>query len=130
MGNTLHDTNPVGAPVITVATPPVATPAGTTTSKSSNKFGRILGGLVGGALNIVAPGAGTAVGGLINQVAGGSGPDFAQIEGMVAQTALQQMQMLDIQTRVQTQTQEFTTITNLLKARHDGEMSAIQNMKG
>ncbi|MEJ7618352.1 MAG: hypothetical protein WKF30_15620 [Pyrinomonadaceae bacterium] len=126
MGNTLHDTKPITSPI---TTPPVITPPSPTSSpsKDSGKFGRILGGIVGGALNIVVPGAGTAVGGLIGGATGG--PDFAQMEAMIAQTSIQQMRMFDIQTRVQTQTQEFTTITNLLKARHDGEMSAIHNIK-
>ncbi len=130
MGNTLHAANPVTTSIIAPSAPlpQVPTPGAPQASKGSSKFGRILGGLVGGALNIVVPGAGTAVGGLIGQATGG-GPDFAQMESMVAQTAIQQMQMLEIQTKVQTQTQEFTTITNLLKARHDGEMSAIHNIK-
>lgn len=41
----------------------------------------------------------------------------------------QAMQMLQVQNRVQHQTQEFTTVSNLLKARHDGEMSAVHNFK-
>ncbi|MEJ7709050.1 MAG: hypothetical protein WKF84_04145 [Pyrinomonadaceae bacterium] len=129
MGNTLHVANPATTSIIAPSSPlpQVPMPGAPQATKGSSKFGRILGGLVGGALNIVVPGAGTAVGGLINQAVGG--PDFAQMESTIAQTAIQQMQMLEIQTKVQTQTQEFTTITNLLKARHDGEMSAIHNIK-
>ncbi len=48
---------------------------------------------------------------------------------MLRQQQMMSMQMLAVQNRVQTQTQEFTTVSNLLKARHDGEMSAIHNFK-
>jgi hypothetical protein len=37
--------------------------------------------------------------------------------------------MLAIQNRVQSQTQEFTTVSNLLRAKHEGDMSAVQNFK-
>jgi len=39
------------------------------------------------------------------------------------------MQLIGVQMRVQNQTEQFTTVSNLLKARHDGEMSAVQNFK-
>ena len=96
-------------------------------SKGPSKFGRILGGIAGTALNLVVPGAGTAISGLFGTPS--SSPDFSQMEVMLAQSAQQQMQMLVIQNKVQSQTQEFTTVTNLLKARHDSEMSAVHNFK-
>lgn len=95
--------------------------------KGPGRFGRIFGGLLGGALNLVAPGAGSLIGGLIGRGSGGgSGMDM---QGMLDQSAQQQMQMIAVQQKVQNQTQEFTTVSNLLKARHDGEMSAVHNFK-
>lgn len=94
--------------------------------KGPGKFARIMGGLFGGALNVVAPGAGSLIGGLIS---GGNGLNSANMETMLQQQQQQSMQMLAIQNRVQTNTQEFTTVSNLLKARHDGEMSAVHNFK-
>ena len=41
----------------------------------------------------------------------------------------QGMQMLGVQQRVSMQAQEFTTVSNLLKTRHDSEMSAVNNIK-
>lgn len=99
-----------------VATPQVKTPG---------KFARIFGGILGGAVNLVAPGAGSLIGSFI----GGSGAGFNDMSAMLQQQQQQSMQMLAIQNRVQSQTQEFTTVTNLLKARHDGEMSAVHNFK-
>jgi hypothetical protein len=97
----------------------------TAPAKKPSKFGQIIGSVLGGALNMIAPGAGSLIGGLIN----GGGNDFGSMNEMLERSAQQQMQMLMIQDRVQTQTQEFTTISNLLKARHDGEMAAVHNFK-
>jgi hypothetical protein len=93
--------------------------------KEPGKFAKIFGGIAAGALNLVAPGAGSIIGGFINR----GGLDHASMQSMLHQQQLQSFQMLAIQNRVQTQTQEFTTVSNLLKARHDGEMSAVHNFK-
>lgn len=93
--------------------------------KQPGKFAKIFGGIAGGALNILAPGAGSLIGGFINR----GGLDYTSMQGMLQQQQQQSFQMLAIQNRVQTQTQEFTTVSNLLKARHDGEMSAVHNFK-
>lgn len=94
--------------------------------KGPGKFSRIFGGLLGGALNLVAPGAGSLISGFVG---GGGGADMSNMNTMLQQQQQQSMQMLSIQNRVQSQTQEFTTVSNLLKARHDGEMSAVNNFK-
>lgn len=118
-----------GDPLINTTTP--TTPTTTMPSalppdkpKEPSKFGQILRGIVGGALNIVAPGVGSLVGGFI-----GGGPNFGNMEDMLMKQQVFSLQMLSVQNRVQTQTQEFTTVSNLLKARHDGEMSAVNNFK-
>lgn len=112
----------------TIATTPTTMPSALppVQPKGPGKFARIFGGLFGGALNVVAPGAGSLIGGLIN---GGNGMNYANMETMLQQQQHQSMQMLAIQNRVQTNSQEFTTVSNLMKARHDGEMSAVQNFK-
>jgi hypothetical protein len=94
--------------------------------KEPGKFSKIFGGIAAGALNFVAPGAGSILGGFINR---GSGVDTTSMNEMLRQQQMMSFQMLAIQNRVQTQTQEFTTVSNLLKARHDGEMSAVHNFK-
>jgi hypothetical protein len=93
--------------------------------KQPGKFSKIFGGIASGALNIVAPGMGSVVGSFINR----GGVDTTNMNEMLRQQQMMSMQMLAIQNRVQTQTQEFTTVSNLLKARHDGEMSAVHNFK-
>ncbi|MBV8859309.1 MAG: hypothetical protein JOZ02_20425 [Acidobacteria bacterium] len=93
--------------------------------KQPGRFSKIFGGIAAGALNIVAPGMGSVVGSFINR----GGVDVTNMNEMLRQQQLMSMQMLAVQNRVQTQTQEFTTVSNLLKARHDGEMSAVHNFK-
>ena len=94
--------------------------------KEPGKFSRIFGAIAGTALNFVAPGAGGLIGNLIG---GGGIGGYANMEAMMQRQQQQSMMMLAVQNRVQTQTQEFTTVSNLLKAKHDGEMSAVHNFK-
>lgn len=122
-------------------------------TKEPNKFLKVLGGVAGGALNFVAPG----LGGILGSIIGGSGSSFGsytalmeqqrqfeemqrysqisnslqqrQQHQMMQQQQQQQMQLLGVQHRVSTQAQEFTTISNLMKTRHDSEMSAVNNIK-
>ena len=122
-------------------------------TKEPNRFLRILGGIAGGALNFVAPG----LGGILGNVIGGGGSSFGSYGALVEQqrqfdemqrfnqlsTSMQQrqqsqmlnqqqqqsMQLLGVQHRASMQAQEFTTVSNLMKTRHDSEMSAVNNIK-
>ena len=96
--------------------------------KKGGGFGKILGGILGGAVNLVAPGLGTVIG---SAIGGGSGIGGSSVDmqGMLNQQMQQSMELLSVQNRVQSQTQEFTTMSNLLKTRHDSEMSAVNNFK-
>lgn len=122
-------------------------------AKKPNKFLSVLGGVAGGALNFVAPG----LGGILGSVIGGSGSSFGsyttlmerqrqfeemqryseisntmqqrQQQQMMNQQQTQQMQLLGVQHRVSMQSQEFTTVSNLMKTRHDSEMTAVNNIK-
>ena len=94
--------------------------------KGPGTFGRILGSVLGGAMNVIAPGAGSLIGGLVR---GGGLSGAADMEVMLAQSARQQTQLIGVQMRVNDQTQQFTAVSNLLKAKHDGEMTAVSNFK-
>ncbi len=92
--------------------------------KKSGGFGRVLGGILGGAVNMVAPGLGSILGGTM-----GGGASAADMQTMMNSQMQKSMQLLAVQNRVQSQSQEFTTFSNLLKAKHDSEMSAVSNFK-
>ncbi len=123
-------------------------------TKKPNKFLSILGGVAGGALNFVAPGLGGILGSVIGGTAGSSFGSYTalmerqrqfdemqryseisnsmqqkQQQQMMNQQQQQQMQLLGVQHRVSMQSQEFTTVSNLMKTRHDSEMTAVNNIK-
>jgi hypothetical protein len=96
--------------------------------KGPGRFARIFGGILGGALNLVAPGAGSILGSFIGG-GGSGGVDQASMQTMLQQHQQDSMRMIAFQTQVQKQAQEFSTITNLLKVKHDGDMEAVRNFK-
>lgn len=121
--------------------------------KKPNRFLSVLGGIAGGAINMVAPGIGTMIGGAI----GGTGSAFGsygtlieqqqqfekmqrynqvsnmmqqkQNQAMMDQQQKQSYKLIEMQNRVSMQAQEFSTVSNLLKSRHDSEMTAVNNIK-
>jgi hypothetical protein len=121
-------------------------------TREPNKFLKVLGGVASTALNFVAPG----LGGILGNVIGGGG-SFGSYSALMEQqrqfeemqrynqisSSLQQrqqnqmmnqqqqnsMQLISVQHRVGMQAQEFTTVSNLMKTRHDSEMSAVNNIK-
>lgn len=101
------------------------TAAAAPAKKGPGKFARIMSAVAGGALNIVAPGAGT----LIAELAGGGGDPMAQVKEMMEKNQESQAKMFALQNEVQNQTQSFTLLTNILKAKHDAEMAAVHNLK-
>lgn len=86
--------------------------------RQPSRFRGILGGVVGGAANIFAPGLGTAIGGLIG---GGS----LNSTGLLGDST----QFLELQRQMQMESRAFETASAVLKSRHDSAMSAIRNIK-
>ena len=95
-------------------------------SPNKGKFGKILGSVLGGAINVMAPAAGSMIGSLIR---GGGLGYAAELERLMAESNHQQLQLIGVQMRVQERSEQFSTVSNLLKSRHDGEMEAIRNFK-
>lgn len=146
-------TTPAGLPKLPSLPPSISDEVITQKQKKPNKFLQILGGITGGAANIIAPGVGTMIGNMI----GGGGSPFGsygnlyeqqrqfekmqqynttanmmqqqQQQAMMNQQQQQSFQLISMQTKVAQQTQEFSTISNLLKTRHDSEMTAVNNIK-
>jgi len=88
--------------------------------KGPGTFRRVLGGIAGGALNMVAPGMGTMIG---NAIAGGV-PGISS-NGLLGDAA----QYLRLQQQMNAETQAFETASNVLKSRHDAMMAAIRNIQ-
>lgn len=94
--------------------------------KPRSKIGKVFGSVLGGMLNVVAPSAGTMIGSVLRT--GGVGY-AAQLERVMAESNFQQMQLIGVQMRVHDHMEQFTTVSNLLRSRHDGDMEAIRNFK-
>ena len=85
---------------------------------TGSSFRRVLGGIVGGVGNVVAPGVGSAIGGLISG-------DKLNSSGLLDDS----MQFLELQRQMQKESRAFETASTVLKVRHDAAMTSIRNMK-
>jgi hypothetical protein len=92
--------------------------------KGPSAFRQTMGALAGGALNIVAPGAGSLISGIVGG-AGGAGVTGGVGSGLGNETT----QFLQLQRQMQLETRAFETASTVLKARHDAAMSAVRNIK-
>jgi len=89
-------------------------------------FRRVLGGVVGGAANMVAPGLGSLVGGAIS----GSGSSLlGNSTGIQGALNSDSMFYLQLQEQMEAEQRAFESASNVLKSRHDAAMSAIQNIR-
>src|SRR5262245_16173519 len=90
-------------------------------------FRRILGGVVGGAANMVAPGLGSLVGGAIGGTGGGLfGGGSTGIGGALSTDP---MFFLQLQQQMEQEQRTFEAASNVLKSRHDAAMAAVQNIR-
>lgn len=86
------------------------------------------GGVVGG----VAGASGSMSGGLdptTTSAAAGGGNDLASMQAMQQESQVFNMQLLALQNEVQQDNQRFSTVSNLMRARHDTAKSAISNIR-
>lgn len=91
--------------------------------KGPSAFRQTMGVIAGGALNMVAPGAGSLISGII----GGAGA--GGIGGVGSGLGNETAQFLQLQRQMQLETRAFETASTVLKARHDAAMSAVRNIK-
>ncbi|MEZ5307616.1 MAG: hypothetical protein R2684_10775 [Pyrinomonadaceae bacterium] len=142
--------DPMTVPARTEPLPPIPiiTDTGIKTEKKSGRFVKILSGIAGTALNVAAPGLGSIVGGgssfgsyaglIENQKQFEEMQRYNRVANMMQQQQNQAMldqqqknsfRLIEMQNRVSLQSQEFSTVSNLLKSRHDSEMTAVNNIK-
>jgi hypothetical protein len=61
--------------------------------------------------------------------AGGGGPDLASVQAMQRESQTFNLQLLALQEDVQQENRRFSTISNVLRARHDTAKAAISNVR-
>ncbi len=82
----------------------------------------------GGGSGVGSNGAGSA--GSAEAPGAGSGPQSAGgMQGALADSASQSMQLLELQQQIAMEQRQFTTVSNVMKARHDTAKSVINNVR-
>ena len=100
----------------------------TNTAKQPGAFRRVLGGVIGGAANLFAPGIGSVIGKAISGGISGGGA-LGGLGGAGGSSLMgDSSQFLQLQAQMNNEQRAFETASNVLKARHDADMAAIQNI--
>ena len=86
------------------------------------------GGAVVSAAVGALSGAGSAGGGGGSASLGGSGAT-GSMDDVLSRSALQQMELLELQARMQDENARFTALSNVLKAEHETAKTAIGNIR-
>jgi hypothetical protein len=60
----------------------------------------------------------------------GSGSDVATMQAMQRESQVFNLQLLELQEQVQQENRRFTTVSNVLRAKHDTAKAAVSNIRG
>lgn len=91
---------------------------------------RAAGSLPGGTVVTAATSALTSSGGAASSLGSSSGIGSAgSVDDALSRSAMQQMELLELQQRMQDENQRFTTLSNVLKAEHETAKTAIGNIR-
>jgi hypothetical protein len=113
-------TSVVAGPVMAAAVREVG--AGATGALGSSSPGRP--GVAGG---VVRPGSSAVPAGLA--AAGGDQTDMAMMHSMQRESQAFNLQLLELQEDVQQENRRFTTVSNVLRAKHDTAKAAVSNIR-
>lgn len=124
MGGAAVATNVLGAPVLAAAVQ-------TARSGATNA---ILGGPMPGRPGAVPAGPATALAGGAGgvapaSVAVGDGSDLATMQAMQRESQAFNLQLLNLQEEVQQENRRFSTLSNVLRAKHDTAKAAVSNIR-
>jgi hypothetical protein len=86
---------------------------------AANAGGRGVAGPAGAATGAAALAAGSATG----------NPEMANVEAMMQQGQISNVQLLALQQQVQQENQQFTTVSNVMRAKHDTAKAAVSNIR-
>ena len=81
--------------------------------------GRGVAGPAGGATGAAALAAGGTTG----------SPEMANVEAMMQQGQVSNLQLLALQQQIQQENQQFTTVSNVMRAKHDTAKAAVSNIR-
>jgi hypothetical protein len=76
-----------------------------------------------------APGAAGTAGALVASSTGSDSSDLATMQAMQRESQVFNMQLLGLQEQVQQDNQRFTTLSNVLRAKHDTAKAAVSNIR-
>jgi hypothetical protein len=62
--------------------------------------------------------------------AGGGGSELATMHAMQRESQAFNLQLLELQEQVQQENRRFTTVSNVLRAKHDTAKAAVSNIRG
>jgi hypothetical protein len=105
-------------------------PLGTSTSALTTPGTGVTGGVPGATpTSAEGPGAGAGTSGIPGVPGTGADPTNGGIEASLQQSQEMNLYMLNVQQQVQQQNQQFTTLSNCMKAQHDTVKTAIGNIR-
>jgi hypothetical protein len=84
--------------------------------------------LAGGGAAAVPPGIAAPTAALAAAGAGAN-PETANLEALVQQGEMSNRQLLALQQQVQQESQRFTTVSNVMRAKHDTAKAAVSNIR-
>jgi len=88
---------------------------------------------VGAASALGGPGAAAPAGGATGAAAVAAGaagnPEMANVETMMQQGQMSNLQLLALQQQVQQENQQFSTVSNVMRAKHDTAKAAVSNIR-
>jgi len=85
--------------------------------------------VVTGVAGAPAEGASAALPADAALAAAGGGPDLATVQAMQRESQTFNLQLLALQEDVQQENRRFSTVSNVLRARHDTAKAAISNVR-
>jgi hypothetical protein len=80
-----------------------------------------------GRSGVAAPAGGATT---LAAAAGATGnPEMANVEAMMQQGQMSNLQLLALQQQVQQENQQFSTVSNVMRAKHDTAKAAVSNIR-
>jgi len=91
----------------------------------------VVGGpVLAAAVHDARAGAGNAIAGSTAAPVGGAGsPGASTVESMMQQGQMSNLELLALQQQVQQENQRFTTVSNVMRAKHDTAKAAVANIR-